>query len=45
MLANIGKMALQIKRRTECETEVKIQDTQVSSSTKRIASLGLSTFS
>jgi hypothetical protein len=45
MSANIGKMTLHTKRRSKCETEAKIQDTQVSSSTTRIVSLGLSTFS
>jgi len=45
MSANIGKMTLHMKRRPKCETEAKIQDTQVSSSTTRTASFGFSTFS
>jgi hypothetical protein len=44
MSANVRKMTLHMKSRPKCETQAKIQDTQVSSSSTRRASLGLSTF-
>jgi hypothetical protein len=45
MSANIRKITLHMKRRPKRETEAKIEDTHVSSSTTRRASLELSTFS